>query len=861
MARHSLGLLGPAALGLMGLLNLPACDTSEDDALSTLLDTDNDGFTQDQDCDDTDPTIHPEAYEDCSSVDRDCSGDPTDNEPHDALTWFVDADGDGYGDPDNIVLACEQPSNAVENPFDCNDEAAEAYPYATEVCDDLDNDCDGTIDEASAEDAATWYADSDGDGYGTEFAIAYGCVAPSGFVDNSDDCNDTDDTINPDGTEICEGHYDEDCDDLFEEADDDISDAEDPTLYGADVFYVDADGDGYGDPDTATVLCELTTGYVDNDLDCDDTLNLVNPGQAESCGNNLDDNCDGSADEEDAPYHVQWYTDADSDGYGDPDQKGPVQCSEPSGFANNAGDCNDAVSTINPGETEIWYDGTDQDCDGRSDYDADYDAFDAQTYGGFDCDDTTDQANPGMVEICGDGIDNDCDGTPDPCGVDATLVGANTNDQLGVSVSSAGDWDGDGRLDLMVGADRFDDSGTARGAVWLILGELTGDHTVTSRDSAQLVGEDDQDLAGGRLAAVGDMDDSGYSTVAIGALGDDDGGTEAGAVYLVSGPSLSSYTLSSAQAKLVGEVAYDEAGAALAAAGDVDGDGYADLLVGASGFDAAGTDSGAAYLLLGPVTADMDLSYANSRFGGEAAGDAAGAAVGGGKDLDGDGLDDMIVGAPYAQDDGSYVGAAYVVLGPTSDNTLTLDEADGRSLGEASGDQAGFSVAATGDMDGDGLADVIVGAPGSDTGGTTAGAVYLLSGADVTDGDHPMNEAHARIVGTSEDDWVGYSVSALGDMNVDGAPDFLFGARYIDTTQSDAGAAYVVFGPLSGNHTLSRADLAIQGTNASDEAGAAIAGVGDMDSDGSDDVLVGIPGSDDGAAEGGAVLMVLGSVW
>ena len=851
---------GAVILGVVVLLGA-SCTIEEDAAPSTLLDFDNDGFTQDQDCNDEDPSIHPDAVELCDEVDRDCSGDPYDNDPFDASDWFADTDADGYGDPEVQLRACAQPSGYVANLLDCDDSTAAAYPYNTEVCDEIDNDCDGTVDEASAQDALTWYADTDGDGYGTVFGTAYGCTQPSGYTDNAEDCNDTDATVNPEGTEICEGHQDEDCDGLFEEDDDDISQAEDPTLYGADYYYYDIDGDGYGDPDTATVLCELEAGFVADATDCDDLEDTINPGQAEACGNDLDDDCDGNIDEEDAPYHVRWYADVDGDGYGDPASPGPIQCGSPGAFAPNALDCNDNNASINPGVSETYYDGVDQNCDGWSDYDADQDGFDRATNGGEDCDDTDALVSPDQVEVCGDGADNDCDGTTDPCDIDAQVTGANDGDAFGVAVVGVGDWDGDGHPDFVAGADRYDGDGTARGSAWLILGPISGDHVASDRHAALYEGVTDQDLAGGRLGAPGDMDDDGYPEVAITALGDDDGGIEAGAVYLVSGPGLSDYELDDGPVKLVGEVSGDEAGSSLSRAGDIDGDGYADLLIGASGFDDAGTDSGAAYLLLGPVTSDQDLSYAHARMGGEAAGDMAGHAVAGGEDLDGDGTVDIVVGAPYARYGGVYVGKAFVMAGPVSGTATGLDEADGQLLGEASGDLAGYAVALVPDWDADGYAEVLVGAPGSDEGGSRAGALYVVGGEDTMGGKLSLASAEAVIFGVSEDDWVGYSAAAAGDVDGEGTPDIFFGARYLDGADSNMGGAFVVLGPLSGAHDIDRADLVVMGEAAGDHAGAALAPAGDLDGDGSSDLLVGIPSSDSGGTDAGTVQVVLGGGW
>ncbi len=184
-----------------------------------------------------------------------------------------DNDGDGY-------VAGE----------DCDDTNAEVYPGAPEVCDYLDNDCDGEVDEGVL---STFYFDADGDGFGTEAETVEECNPPDGYVDNADDCNDRDPRMNPGADEVCDG-TDNNCDGVVD------VDAVDMNTY-----YQDGDGDGYGNPRQPKEACKAPRGYVDNPDDCNDRNPEVNPGMTEGwrvdpdfllC-DGIDNDCDGTVDE------------------------------------------------------------------------------------------------------------------------------------------------------------------------------------------------------------------------------------------------------------------------------------------------------------------------------------------------------------------------------------------------------------------------------------------------------------------------------------------------------------------------------------------------------------------------------------
>ncbi len=168
-------------------------------------DVDFDGYTEAEgDCDDHDNDVHPDATELCNGEDDDCDGliDDEDPDAEDAVVWNIDHDGDGYGSADYIKFACEQPSGWTDDDSDCDDLDAAVNPDADEVCNDADDDCDGLTDDedddVDVSDAATWYQDADGDGYGADDKSVQACQQPKGWVETGGDCDDQDAEANPD---------------------------------------------------------------------------------------------------------------------------------------------------------------------------------------------------------------------------------------------------------------------------------------------------------------------------------------------------------------------------------------------------------------------------------------------------------------------------------------------------------------------------------------------------------------------------------------------------------------------------------------------------------------------------------------
>ena len=257
-----------------------------------------DGHVDNQDdCQDDLAEVHPGAIELCNGLDDDCDGlidDDDDRVPGDALTWCRDFDGDGYGDMMFCTRSCVQPEGYVGNFWDCDDGNPASHPGATELCDGLDNDCNGLEDDGTDLPDATWYIDNDDDGNGNEHISVTSCSRPPGHVQNAWDCNDVDPAIHRGADEICDGE-DNDCNGETDEAIAVALPGADPVI-GA-IFCHDDDGDGSGDRHDCVDACLAPAGFVANGDDCDDGDPRRHPGVAEICADGIDNDCDGEIDE------------------------------------------------------------------------------------------------------------------------------------------------------------------------------------------------------------------------------------------------------------------------------------------------------------------------------------------------------------------------------------------------------------------------------------------------------------------------------------------------------------------------------------------------------------------------------------
>ncbi|WP_323676540.1 integrin alpha, partial [Halorubellus sp. PRR65] len=324
-------------------------------------------------------------------------------------------------------------------------------------------------------------------------------------------------------------------------------------------------------------------------------------------------------------------------------------------------------------------------------------------------------------------------------------------------------------------------------------------------------------------------------------------------------PLTGTLSLADADATFRGGGMNDSFGDAVANVGDVNGDGYRDVAVGAPFNDTGAKYGGAVFVFFGPVEADeLHARNADATLYRDARNSRAGESVAA-ADVNGDGVSDLVVGAPHDDANGHDAGAAFVVHGGEDFGGETaLSTADHVLYGDDPDDLVGFDVAGVGAPD-DGVRDrVLVGAPWDDDAGRNAGAAYVLD--DPPTGESAISAAaDAKLTGEAAGDWAGWSVATAENFDGDGGHDLLVGAPHANRSASNAGAAYVVTdGSLPASSSLADARLALAGVDQRDGAGWDVATAGDVNDDGSADVVVGAPFADENGNQSGAAYVVLG---
>ena len=525
-------------------------------------------------------------------------------------------------------------------------------------------------------------------------------------------------------------------------------------------------------------LLDLDGDVWTEDVDCDDHNPDIHPGAAELC-DGADNDCDGTIDE---GVTTTWYADADGDGYGDDLQ--PLELCEAalSGFAAIGGDCDDDDGDV----------------------------------------------RPGADELCLDGVDNDCDGDTDEgtCTMGGHwLYLSQYAARIGTSLS-AGDFDGDGSDDLAVGAP-FSDEYRA-GAVVLLSEPLTGDVSL-SAGWPVLSGTQERQYLGGALASPGDVDGDGYDDLFIGAPFSTVGEADlAGEVLLLEGPLHGiADVLKQATLHLAGDIRSQRLGGRLLSSGDLTGDGIVDLLVTDETDDTEGTVHLFSGALRGEHTLDARVASAETSSGNP----YASAAVG---DLDGDGVDDLVLGDSWDKSE-----AVVLFRGPLSGDLSAATDRDAVLTGQGGG-RDGRSLA-TGDVDGDGVGDLLVGAPGAD-----AGVVYVLLGPLSGGSDGPLSKTAAlTLAGERPSAQAGEAVSSAGDLDGDEQDELLIATLYHEVEEGEhRTAVHLIAGVGAETGRLTFSDAGAM-TRALDFPGTAqlLSGF-DIDHDGAPDFAAQLPDAD-----------------
>jgi hypothetical protein len=673
------------------------------------------------------------------------------------------------------------------------------------------------------------------------------------------DCNDGDAGIFPGASETCNG-LDDDCNGTIDDG-------------LIETFYRDWDRDGFGNADEMAEACAQPAGFVSDSSDCDDGSSAVHPGGTEVCDLvGVDEDCNSMVNEDDPGLaNIRtWFVDGDEDGFGS--DKTTEACFEAPGLATIAGDCNDSDFDMNPAAVEVCDSvDKDEDCDGfgdvsdpegpfgqplyyiDTDSDGDGDASDPGQYFcdgvpagystlGSDCDDTIAIINPQAPENCRDLVDNDCNGAVDDCGPipDITL------DTADVRLEGATSYTYNGAVVSGVGDMNGDDQAdfatgawqysSGTGGVFLFYGPApVGTHETEDVVDAIIEGKDMWGQFGWSLDKAGDVNSDGFDDMIVGQQFCCSG--SAGFVFL--GPIYGDMEASGADAIWKGEND-DMAGMLVAGDFDVDGDGNSDYLIGSDRYDASSTysDEGRLFLVYGPGTGSNELVDAPATFTGSFSYENFGMEATGLPDVNGDGADEILAGV---QSMDSQTGKAMLFYGASFSGDTLDTEADTTISGTATYDFLGARTSRANDFNNDGYGDFLVSAFQADTGTYGTGSVYVILGPADADGTAD-SLAQAEFYGEYSYEQIGRDqIDGEMDVNRDGYTDVLISAPDTSSSTYGTGTAYLFYGPQTGDVSVANARCAMTGTVAGEQASSGLSFIGDQSGDDSPEVLIGAP--------------------
>ncbi len=419
----------------------------------------------------------------------------------------------------------------------------------------------------------------------------------------------------------------------------------------------------------------------------------------------------------------------------------------------------------------------------------------------------------------------------------------------GSSASIVGDVNGDGYDDIVIAKEYIlDDSNSVVSPtlekIYLFFGKESGlnnDINVKNADASfYRYSTDSYNLV---VSGGGDVNKDNYDDFLIGTPDD-----YPGKVYLIFGKSTGwekDFNLSNASASFIGEDGPGTLGESITNAGDVNGDGYDDILIGSPLHPSKGWYTGKTYLIFGKSIGwvkNFDLTYADASFLGESGWDDSGEAIACGGDVNGDGYDDIVIGAPGGG--GWNAGKTYLFLGKKSGWAVNtnLTDADASFIGENKYDNSGSALSNSGDVNNDGLDDILIGAPETYRASNEGGHTYLIFGKSKGwQKNMSLSNADASFVGENRDDNSGWSISIEGDVDGDDFDDIIIGAPEKDTFYDDNGKTYVVLGKSSGwslNSSLANADVSFIGEGELNRSGTKVSSSGDVNGDGIDDILI-----------------------